>query len=84
MEQALYNLAREATDAQKNKILFNLEHANHIVCTLKAFAEAWLLLDSLIRSAVRYGLTFAPSKCKPILFNMDGTYTTIYRWRVKS
>ena len=40
MEQALYNSAKKAPDAHKNKILFDLEHAGDIVCTLETFAEA--------------------------------------------
>ena len=38
----------------------------------KLFAEAHSLLDSLIHSAARYGLKFAPLKCKLMLFNCTG------------
>ena len=33
------------------------------------FTDAQSLLDSLIYSAARYGLKFAPAKCKTMLFN---------------
>ena len=61
MEQALHNSATKAPDAHRNKILFDLEYADDIVYSLETFAEAQSLLDSLIYSAARYGLKFAPS-----------------------
>ena len=72
MEQALHNSATKAPEAHRNKILFDLEYADDIVCSLETFAEAQTLLDSLIHSAARYGLKFAPSKCKLMLFNWTG------------
>ena len=70
--KALHNLATKAPDAPRNKILFDLEYADDIVCSLETFAEVQSLLDSLIHSAARYGLKFAPLKCKLMLFNWTG------------
>ena len=72
MEQILHNSAAKAHYAHRNKILFDLEYADDIVCSLETFAEAQSLSDSLIHSAARYGLKFAPSKCRLILFNWTG------------
>ena len=72
MKQPLHNSATRAPDADRNKMLFDLEYANDIVCYLESFTEAQTLLDSLIHSAARYGLKFAPSKYKLMLFNWTG------------
>ena len=72
MEQALHNSATKAHDAHGNKIIFDLEYADDIVCSLETFAEVQSLLDSLIHSAARYGLKFAPSKSKLMLCNWTG------------
>ena len=72
IEHALHNSATKAHDAHRNKILFDLEYADDIVCSSETFAEAQSLLDSLIHSAARYGLRFAPSKCTLMLFNWTG------------
>ena len=72
VEQVLYNSAAKAPDAHRNKVLFDLECADDIFCTLDTFAEVQLLLDSSICSAARYGLKFTPLKCKLMLFNWTG------------
>ena len=73
MKQALQNSATTAPDAHRNKILFDSEYADDIICSLKTFAQAQLLLDSLIHSAAGYGLKVASSKCKLMLFKLTGT-----------
>ena len=40
MEQALHNSATKAPDAHRNKILFDLEYADDIVCSSETFAES--------------------------------------------
>ena len=39
------------------------------MCTFETFTDAQSLLNSLIYSAVRYGIKFALAKCKTMLFN---------------
>ena len=69
MEQAVNDSATKAPDKHANEILFHLEYAGDIKCTLDTFAENQSLLHSLIHSAARYGLRFASLKCKLMLFN---------------
>ena len=53
----------------QDETLFDLEYADDIVYTFETFTNAQSLLKSLICSADRYGLKFAPAKCKTMLFN---------------
>ena len=53
----------------KVKLYSIVEYADDIVCTFETFTDAQSLLNSLICSAARYGLKFAPAKCKTMLFN---------------
>ena len=69
MEHALHKSVTKAPDAHRNKILFELEYVDDIPCFLENITDAQSLLDSLIYSAARYTLKFAPSKCKLIQFN---------------
>ena len=66
--QALKSTAANFSNAQ-DETLFDLEYADDIVCTFETFTDAQSLLNSLICSAARYGLKFAPAKCKTMLFN---------------
>ena len=66
--QALKSTAANFPNAQ-DETLFDLEYADDIVCIFGTFTDAQSLLNSLICSATRYGLTFAPAKCKIMLFN---------------
>ena len=65
---ALKSKAANFQNAQ-DETLFDLEYAEDIVCTFETFTDAQSLLNSLIRSAARCGLKFAPVKCKTMLFN---------------
>ena len=69
MEQALYNSATRAPGAHRNKILFELEYAGDILCTLETFPKAQSPLDSPIRSVARYRLKPASLKCKLLLID---------------
>ena len=66
--QALKSTAAHFPNAQ-DETLFDLEYADDNVCTFVTFRDAQSLSNSLICSAVRYGLTFAPVKRKIMLFN---------------
>ena len=62
--QALNSTAANFSNAQ-DETLFDLEYADHIVCTFETFTDS----QSLLNSVARYGLKFAPAKCKTMLFN---------------
>ena len=66
--QAIKSTAAKFPNAQ-DETLFDPEYADDIVCTFETLTDAQSLLNSLICSAARYGLTFVPAKCKTMLFN---------------
>ena len=66
--QALKSTAANFSNIQ-DETLCDLEYTDDIVCTFETFTDAQSLLNSLICSAARYGLKFAPAKCKTMLFN---------------
>ena len=45
MGRALNNSAEKAPDIHKDKIFFNLEYSDDIVCTFETYSNAQALLD---------------------------------------
>ena len=56
---------------------FDLEYADDIVCSFDSFEEAQATLIDLNVAAGRYGLSFAPSKCKFMLTDWTGSITPL-------
>ena len=75
--QALKSTTANFQNAQ-DETLFDLEYADDIVCTFETFTDAQSLLNSLICSAARYGLKFAPAKCKTMFFNWTETVCSLF------
>ena len=48
----------------ENGNFFDLKYADDIVCSFDSFEEAQATLNDLNVAVGRYGLSFAPSKCK--------------------
>ena len=55
----------------------DLEYADDIVCSFDSFEEAQATLNDLSVAAGRYGLSFAPSKCKVMLTDWTGSITPL-------
>jgi hypothetical protein len=62
---------RGITGSPNLKVL-DLDCADDVVCLFDSITEAQEVLDTLRRSAGRYGMQFAPSKCKVLLQDWIG------------
>ena len=56
---------------------FDLEYADDIVSSFDSFEDAQATLNDLNVAAGRYGLSFAPSKCKVMLTDWIGSITPL-------
>ena len=56
---------------------FDLEYADNIVYSFDSYEEAQATLNYLDVAAGRYGLNFAPSKCKVMLTDWTGSITPL-------
>ena len=54
-----------------------MEYADDIVCSFAPFEEAQATLNDVNVATGRYGLSFAPSKCKVVLTDWTGSITPL-------
>lgn len=77
MQKALIGLRNDGVELLPGGRVFDLEYADDIVLVANSSQDMQRALDRLAIEVVRYGLRFAPSKCKILLQDWQGVAPVI-------